>query len=233
MKRIEVKVWSDVACPWCYVGKKRLAEAAESAGVDLDLVWHSFELDPRPVASQATTDYVEYLGKKYGRTREQAQGMVDHMTQVGLEEGVAFDFEKAIFANTFDAHRLLKWAADRHPKKQSALAAALFDGHLCEGKDLNQTAELVRIAAKAGLDPDEASSVLASDQYGSDVREDEQSAREMGVTGVPFYVIGKYGVGGAQRPETFVKVLERALADLRQAPEMVTEEGAFCGPEGC
>lgn len=203
------------------------------AGVDLDLVWHSFELDPRPVPSETTTDYVEYLGKKYGRTRAQAQSMVDNMAQIGLEEGVAFDFDSAIFANTFDAHRLLQWAYAEHPEKQGALAAALFDAHLCEGRDLNQMAELSAIAARVGLDPDAASSVLASDQYSKEVREDERGAREMGVTGVPFYVIGKYGVGGAQRPETFGRVIEKALEDLRASPEVDLEEGAVCGPDGC
>ncbi len=234
MTTLRVDVWSDVACPWCYVGKKRLSDAAEMAGVELELVWHAFELDPRPVTSQATTDYVQYLAQKYGRSLTEARSMIDGMARVGLEEGIAFDFESAVFANTFDAHRLLKWAYAEFPEKQNALAAALFDAHLCEGRDLNQPGELIAIAARVGLDTDAASAVLASDAYAPEVREDEAGAREMGVSGVPFYVIGQYGVGGAQRPETFERVFTRAL--LEQAAEAASiglAEGASCGPDGC
>lgn len=240
--QLEVHVWSDIACPWCYVGKKRLAVAAEACGVELALVWHSFELDPRPIASQKSGDYVERLATKYGRTRIQAQGMIDNMQRIGLEEGVAFDLSGAIFANTFDAHRLLKWAHAEHPDQQNTLAAALFDAHLCEGKDLNQASTLVEVACSAGLPADKASAIVLSDDYAKEVREDEQLAREMGVSGVPFFVIGKYGVGGAQRPEAFEKVILRVMeearlsetppADGESEPER-HESGAFCGVEGC
>ncbi len=214
------------------MGEKRLATAAELAGVALELVWHAFELDPRPVSSQKTTDYVEYLGNKYGRTRQQAQGMVDQMARVGLEEGVAFDFEHAIFANTFDAHRLLKWSLDTSPERQDALARALFDAHLCEGKDLNDRSTLCSLVERVGLDVEKASALLSSDDYSGEVRQDEALAQEMGVTGVPFYVIGGYGVGGAQRPETFQRVIEKVLAEAPSSSDEAVE-GAFCGPDGC
>ncbi len=236
---VPVHVWSDVACPWCYVGKERLFKAAEQMGVDLELEWHSFELDPRPLAkvSQGET-YVGRLAKKYGRTHEQAQGMVDQMTKVGAEDGISFHFDSAIFANTFDAHRLLKWALTEGPEVQSALARALFDAHLCEGKDLNDPQALVSIAASVGLDPDRATALLASEDYGGEVRKDEDTARSMGVSGVPFYVIGSYGVGGAQQPETFEKVIEKALAEAELSKEASPanpseQEGAYCGLDGC
>jgi predicted DsbA family dithiol-disulfide isomerase len=176
---------------------------------------------------------VERLAQKYGRSRAQAQAMIDNMQNIGQAEGIGFDLSRAIFANTFDAHRLLQWAHVEQPLKQSLLATKLFDAHLCEGQDLSDRATLVSIAAAAGLDPAAACGVVGSEAYSHVGREDERLAQEMGVSGVPFYVIGQYGVGGAQKPETFEKIIQKVLAEGATGQNASVAEGEFCGPEGC
>jgi len=231
---LTVHVWSDIACPWCYVGKRRLESAIEALGEPVAVRWHSFELDPNPSARKNGEGYVSRLATKYGVSVQQAQGMIDNMTAIGRAEGIAFDFARAVPSHTFDAHRLSHLAADR--RCQDRLEERLFHAHFCEGVDVGKQAELTRLAADAGLDVDEVASVFASDRYAEQVRADEDEARALGVTGVPFFVIGRYGVGGAQPPDQLLKVLERARLESEEPSvdePAEGEEGATCGPTGC
>lgn len=225
-----VHIWSDVVCPWCYVGEKRLLAAAHNLDVELEIEWHSFELDRTPKKPDDGRDTVQRLADKYGKTQAQAQAMVDQMTSTGVEAGIDFQFAIAIPANTFDAHRLLHLAKSRSLEHQSKLKVALLDAHFTDGKDLNDPSTLCSIAESVGIDVDRASSVLSSDEFASEVREDEATANELGITGVPFFVIGKQGVGGAQRSEVFEQVILAALAE-KEATE--AQEGALCTPDGC
>jgi len=227
---LTVHVWSDVACPWCFVGKRRLEAAMEKFGEAVDVEWHSFELDPSR-GSKDDLGYAERLAKKYGFPLSRAQGMLVQMTQTGQKDGIVFDFGKAVPASTFDAHRLIQLAGDR--SLQNQLEERLFKAYFSEGVDLGDHAQLTRVAVEAGLDTDEVAAVLASDQYADEVAADKAAARELGVSGVPFFVIGRYGVSGAQPTEHLLQVLDRANAEYVPEPEASLAEGAQCGLDGC
>lgn len=232
MKTLRVEVWSDIACPWCYVGKRRL-EAALKDFPHRDAVtveWHSFELDPSaPAAQPEGVSYAARLAKKYGRSLAHAQSMIDNMTKVGAAEGIEMRFDRARGGNTFDAHRLLHLAAERGV--QGALKERLMRAYFTEGALMSDRGALVALAVEAGVDAAEARAVLEGDRYADAVRADEANARDIGITGVPFFAVAeRYGVSGAQPPEVLREVLEKAWSEL---PESAVPEGAVCGPEGC
>ena len=230
---MKVEIWSDVVCPWCYVGKRRFEQALAGFAhrEDVELVWRSFELDPTAGPSPATAgDYADRLGRKYGGGREGGQRMVDNMTATAAAEGLDFRFDKARTGNTFDAHRLLHLALERGVQDQvkERLDRATFS----EGLAVSDHEELVAVVAEAGLDPDEARAVLASDRYADAVRADQAQARAYGITGVPFFVVEeRYGVSGAQPAELIREVLETAWRETRPTP-LVTTGGAAPGCEG-
>lgn len=216
--KLSVDIWSDIICPWCYVGKRRfekaLAQFAHKA--DVEITWHSFELDPR--APKESVDLAENLGRKYRRTREQAQQMLDQMTQTAAGEGLEFHFEKAQTSNTFDAHRVLHLARERG--KQAAVKERLMRGYFTEGAPIGDHATLARLAADAGLDEQEVKDVLAGDRYADAVRADEALAQEIGISGVPFFVLGgRIGVSGAQTPDVLLGALDKAWTLVTAAPD--------------
>lgn len=233
---MKIEIWSDIACPWCYVGKKRLEAAVSELGIELHVEWHSFQLDPRPRNADDRRDYAQRLADKYRMPRSQAERMLEQMTRTGGELGIQFDFARAVWANTFDAHRLLHLAKGAAMGTQSALKRALFEAHFCKGQDVGDHATLAALAVRVGLPIDVAAAVLASDDFSDAVRSDVEAARDLGVRGVPFFVIGKYGIGGAQQPETFLRVLERALDDAEEARDQGDQgdqgDSTECGPEG-
>ncbi len=227
---IQIDIWSDIACPWCYVGKRRLEAALREFPQDVDVTWHSFELDPA-APKQLTNDvpYVDRLAKKYGRTAAQAQQMIDGMKTTAAADGLDMDFENIQPGSTFDAHRLLHLA--KREGKQDELKERLFKAYLCEGALMSDHATLTRLATDVGLQADTVDAVLSSDLYADQVRGDEDAARKLGVSGVPFYVIAqRFGVSGAQPAEAFVNVLQRAA---EEQPKLEFAEGAACGPDGC
>jgi predicted DsbA family dithiol-disulfide isomerase len=230
---LRVDIWSDIACPWCYVGKRRL-EAALASFPHRDAVrvtWHSFQLDPSaPRTLSGERTYAERLAAKYGVSPAQGQAMISRMTETAAQDGLAMDFARIRPGNTFDAHRLLHLAKQRG--RQDALEERLFSAYLCEGQAIGEPEVLLRLAEQAGLDLDEAQGVLAGDAHADDVRADIAQARALGVSGVPFFVVGeRYGVAGAQGPETLLAVLTRCW---EETPELTAPaEGATCGPDGC
>lgn len=232
MRKLLVQVWSDIACPWCYVGKRRLEaaiERMEGAG-EIEVVWRAFELDPgAPRTQPPGTTYGERLARKYGTSLDEADAMIQRMTSIAASDGLAFRFDRARPGNTFDAHRLLHLARERGV--QDALEERLFRAYLSEGEPIGDPAALARIAPEAGLDGAEVGGVLASDAYAKEVRADEDEARRLGIRAVPFFVLGGvYGVSGAQPAEILHQALAKAMAD---APEPPAPEGPVCGPEGC
>lgn len=230
--KLEVEVWSDVACPWCWVGKRHLEAAIEQLGEDVDVVWRAFELDPSaPKALDDDVDLTERLANKYATSRAGAQQMIDRMTAVGKEVGIDFRFDRARPGNTFDAHRLLHWAGLNG--KQDALKERLFEAYMQQGRLVSDHDVLVELAADVGLDPERVDLVLKSDDYATDVRGDEATAGAMGVHGVPFFVFGgRFGVPGAQPTEVLVQALKKAKADAASI-EIVGDEAESCGPDGC
>lgn len=233
MQRLRIDVWSDIACPWCYVGKRRLEVAL--AGFPhrdaVEVVWRAFELDPSaPRELGATPPYAARLARKYGTGVTEAQAMIDRMTATAAADGLDFHFERIRPGNTFDAHRLLHLARERG--LQDALKERLFRAYLCEGEAIGDPAALARLAAEVGLAAEEATAALASERYAREVRADEDEARRLGIRGVPFFVFaGRHAVSGAHPSEALLRALTTAWAEVQGADEDV--EGAACGPDGC
>jgi predicted DsbA family dithiol-disulfide isomerase len=233
-KRLKVEVWSDIACPWCFIGKRRLETALREFPYadEVEVEWRSFELDPRaPRVRDKSLTHNERLAKKYGVTVERAQAMNERLSSVASEEGLAFDFERIQSGNTFDAHRLLHLAKDRG--LQEALKERFMHAYLCEGEAIGEPEALQRLATSAGLDADEVQAVLATDQYAGEVRADQAAAQQLGVDGVPFFKIGRYGASGAQPAELLLKILDKAWGELPAPLEKLSADGPVCGPDGC
>lgn len=232
MTPLRVDIWSDIACPWCYVGKRRFEQALKqlSPGAQIELHWHSFELDPGAPARVPEARQAERLAKKYGMSVQAAEQRMAQLSQVAQAEGIRFDFDQLKPGNTFDAHRVLHLAAERG--KQDALKERFLKGYLCEGQPIGEREVVLRLASEAGLDADEVEATLASNAYADEVRADEAQAAALGIHGVPFFVIGqRYGISGAQPAELLTRALNKAREELAAQPELV--EGAACGPDGC
>lgn len=232
MVELGVHIWSDIACPWCYVGKRRFEQAVEQLpeGKSVNVEWHAYELNPSaPQKVDTSVPYVDRLAKKYGATPAQAQNMIDRMTGTAAAAGIEMDFENIKPSNTFDAHRLLQLAKTRG--LSDALEERFFRAYLCEGICMGDHGALIKLAGDVGISVDDASAVLASDDFADEVRADETQAAAMSVSGVPFFVIGEFGIPGAQEADTFTHVLNKAFEQLETEPAF--EEGAACGPDGC
>ncbi|MEZ4301767.1 MAG: DsbA family oxidoreductase [Polyangiaceae bacterium] len=234
MKKLRIDIWSDIACPWCHVGKRRLEAAlARFPHRDqVEIVWRAFELDPSaPRERDPSTSYVERLATKYRTTPAQAQQMIDRMTGVARADGLDFHFERIRPGNTFDAHRVLHLAAEQG--KQDAVKERFFLGYLSEGEAIGDPEVLVRLASEAGLDAEQVRATLASDSFSAEVRAEEREAREIGIQGVPFFVLaGRYAVSGAQPAALLLGALTKAWSELAPPPAVLAE-GAACGPDGC
>jgi predicted DsbA family dithiol-disulfide isomerase len=229
MRSLRVEIWSDIACPWCWVGKRHLEAAAERFEGELEIVWRAFELDPSaPTVCDPSVTNVERLARKYGVPRQQARQMIDRMTAIGAELGLDFRFDRSQYANTFDAHRLLEHAAEHG--RQDALKERLFRAYMTEGRSIANHETLVELATEVGLDSDQVRLVLSTDAYTDVVRDEQRLAQQLGVRGVPFFVIdGRYAIGGAQPPDVLLEALERAAADRHPA----SHDAESCGPDGC
>ncbi len=230
---MRVDIWSDIACPWCYVGKRRfeVALARFSRAAEVEVAWRAFELDPAaPRVRDKGSSYAARLAKKYGVSPARAEAMISHMTDVGAAEGLEFRFDRIQSGNTFDAHRLLHLAGERG--KQDALKQRLLCAYFTEGEPIGEQQTLLRLATETGLDTDEVSATLQSDAFAREVRDDEDQARSLGINGVPFFVFaGRYGVSGAQAPDVLLRVLERTHEESGAPVDFV--DGAACGPEDC
>jgi predicted DsbA family dithiol-disulfide isomerase len=209
---LKVEIWSDIACPWCYIGKRRFeaALAQFEHSDEVEVRWRSFELDPS-APREREGDRVEHLARKYGTSREQAQAMHEHMTAIGAGEGLDLRFDIARSGNTFDAHRLTHLAAAHG--LQAAMKERLFRAYLSEGQVIGDPAVLERLGVEVGLPEDEVREVLAGDRYASEVREDEQLAASLAITAVPFFVVDRaIAASGAQPPALLRELLDRAWA---------------------
>ena len=228
---MHVEIWSDIACPWCYVGKRRFeaALAAFEHRDDVRVTWRSFELDPYAPRDRGG-DRAAHLAEKYGMSREQAIAMQDQMTQVAAGEGLTFRFDVARDGNTFDAHRLLHLAAVHG--LQEALEERLFRAYLGEGELIADAGVLARLGLDVGLPEEQLREVLASDRYAAEVREDEHTAASLGITAVPFFVVDRaLGAAGAQPAEVLRGLLERGWAE--RSPLSVVSHRESCGVDGC
>lgn len=206
---MKIDIWSDIACPWCYLGKHRF-EAALARFEDrenVDVSYHAFQLDPdAPPARSGTLN--EMLSRKFNMPLAQAEAMNAQMTERGVADGVEFHFDRARPANTFDAHRLVHFAG-RHGKG-AEMKERLFEAYFRDGLVVSDPDTLVSLADELGLD---ARPVVASQQYGDDVRQDIERARELGISGVPFFVLnGQVGVSGAQTADVLLQVIREVAS---------------------
>jgi len=230
---LKVEIWSDVVCPWCYVGKRRFEEALTrfEHRDEVELVWRSFELDPSapPSATEQGT-YVQRLATKYGRSVIEAQAMIDNMTETARKEGLDFRFDLARPGNTFDAHRLLHLALEHG--RQDELKERFDRATFTEGSPVSDHSALRALAAQVGLPDTDVAAVLTSDRYADAVRADEAQARAYGVSGVPFFVIdGRYGISGAQPADAVLQALDTAWSE-RAPLTLVTPGGSAPSCEG-
>lgn len=211
---LRVEIWSDIVCPFCWIGKRHFEEAVSRLGVEekVEVVHRAYQLNPGMGGSRPLVDY---LAQRFG-SEAQARAMTRHVSQMGEKAGLKFDFEHAIAASTRDAHRLVKHAAKRG--LADALVERLMRGHFDEREDLGDEATLLRLANQAGVDAEEAARVLRSEEHLREVEQDSLEAQAMGARGVPFFVLDRrYGVAGAQPVEAFMQAIEQALA-LRSEP---------------
>jgi predicted DsbA family dithiol-disulfide isomerase len=230
---MKIEIWSDIVCPFCYIGKRLLENALANFphAENVEIQWRSFELDAEAKPEPGVSLY-KRLAAKYGNTEEWARQMSANMTQSAAEVGLAFDFDRAVAANTLHAHRLVH-LAKRHGK-QDAAKERFFKAYLEEGEDLNDFATLTRLALALGLPAAEIEQVLNSQEFEQEVRRDEYEARQIGVRGVPYFVFDdKYAVSGAQPSELFQEVLEKVWEESRPQPvQLAGADGASCDIDG-
>nr|WP_296067083.1 DsbA family oxidoreductase [uncultured Actinoplanes sp.] len=201
---MDIQVWSDVVCPWCFIGKNRLEKALAQYPGDATVTYRAYQLDPSPVPEPVRTK--DALAAKFGG-RERADQMFAHVTAIAAGDGLNLDFDSAIAANTFDAHRLIAWAA-RHGR-QSQMLDALQRAHFMQGINIGSPEAMAKVAGSIGLDEASALAYLKSDAGAGEVAADLAEARELGITSVPFFVIdGKYAVQGAQEAATLLAAFE-------------------------
>jgi predicted DsbA family dithiol-disulfide isomerase len=232
---LRVEIWSDIACPWCYVGKARFekALAAFPHRDRVEVVHRSFELDPGR-AKDDIQPVVTMLTKKYGMSEAQAEAGEDNLGAQAAAEGLAYRTRGRDHGSTFDMHRLLHFAKEQ--ERQEELLDLLYTANFAEERSLfNDDERLVELAVAAGLDADHARKVLADpDAYAGEVRADEREAAELGARGVPFFVLDRtYGVSGAQPTEVFAQALTQAWGERSPLTLIEGEDADACGPDGC
>jgi predicted DsbA family dithiol-disulfide isomerase len=218
MPKLTVDIWSDVVCPWCYIGKRRFEAALEGFEHrdDVTVLWHSFELDPEapPVADGRSA---ERLAAKYGMSVEEASARQAEITALAAQDGLTYNLAESRGGNTFDAHRLIHLAAEHG--LGDAVMERLMNAYFSEREAIGDPDTLQRLAVGAGLPADEVREVLEGDRYADAVRADERAATQIGIRGVPFFVLGrKYGVSGAQPSEVLLQALQQAWDEVAGPP---------------
>jgi predicted DsbA family dithiol-disulfide isomerase len=237
---MKVEIWSDVVCPWCYIGKRRFEAAlAEFPHRDqVEVEWKAFELDPTSESAPAGTvvgprDQAIRLAEKYGTDVDSAQRMVDNVVTQAAADGLEYRLDRAVPANTVDAHQVIHLGGLRGI--QDAVKERLMRAYFTDGEAVGDRDTLVRLAAEAGLDADEVRSALDEGRYVGAVRADEAEAQALGIRGVPFFVVDrKYGVSGAQPADVLRQVLDKAWGERAPLiPVVGGDDATACGPDGC
>lgn len=232
---MKIEIWSDVMCPFCYIGKRNFETALEqfSNKNGIEVEWKSFQLDPSLPEVQ-DSNYTDYLMVSKGLGRPQVEGMLNNVTQMAKGVGLEYDFDRAVMVNSFKAHRVLQLAKTRG--LGDAAEERLFRAFFTEGRNIADDDTLLELGKEAGLNETEIRSSLSDERYSDMVRQDIQEARAIGVTGVPFFVFNrKYAVSGAQPPQAFLQTLEKAYEEWREAnPEIKIEvtKGQSCSIDG-
>lgn len=229
---MKITYWSDYTCPYCYIGEARLKKAIADIPElkDVELEMKAFQLDPS-AGEHAKGDTQTRFAHKYGISMQEAGQTIEHISQMGIAEGLDFKYATTLFTNTMDAHRLTKLAQSKNdPVLSEKIIETLFAAYFTDNKELADKELLQKIGENAGLDAEEIREVLSSDKYKDEVLLDEREAARYGIHAVPFFVVGQYGISGAQSIDgmkaTIIKVIE-------EEAEPITEQGMTCGPDGC
>jgi predicted DsbA family dithiol-disulfide isomerase len=231
---MKVDIWSDIRCPFCYIGKRRFEEALSrfEHQNEVEVTWHSFELDPS-MKTQPNKNPLEYLAEIKGQTLQWSEQMHDQLTATAATAGLTFNFDKCVVANSFDAHRLIQFAKTKGLGDQAK--ERLLKAYFTEGANIADHQSLLRAGIEIGLDKEEVKHVLETDAFTENVRSDEATAQRLGIRGVPFFVLDqKYGVSGAQMPDTFLDALQQAWKEKEKIDVVnsTTTDGDACGVDG-
>jgi predicted DsbA family dithiol-disulfide isomerase len=230
-----IEIWSDVMCPFCYIGKRKFEKAlAQFPQHDrVEVVWKSFQLNP-DLVTDATKNTTQHLAESKGWTLEYTQGVTEHVTQLAQKVGLTFDFDKAVVANSFDAHRFSAFAKSKG--KQDAAEERLFKAYFTEGKNTADWATLIQLGQDIGLEGSEIKAMLDSDAFAEEVNHDIYEAHQFGVRGVPFFLFErKYAISGAQESSVFLQALELIFKEMGESTPLKAGsvlEGETCDLEG-
>lgn len=244
---MNIDIWSDIACPWCFIGKRRFEKALASFPHrdEVTVTWHSYQLDPTLPEHYDGTE-LDYLASRKGMPPHRVRQMFEHVASVAATEGLDYDFDGLVVANSFPGHELLHLAKEHGVA--DAVKEALLSAHFEHGEDIGNREVLVRLGVAAGLGADEITEALDSHRYRDAVNADIRQARSLGIQGVPFFVLDNtYGVSGAQPTELFAQALDRAWRDANPlvmvqpraggdhgaARDHASSGDAACGPDGC
>ena len=232
---MKIEIWSDVMCPFCYIGKrnfeKALAQFTEKEKIEI--VWKSFQLDAS-VPDIATESYEEYLVKRKGLSAEQVKGMLQNVTQMAREAGLDYHFDRSVMVNSLKAHRLIQFAKTRNLGDEAE--ERLFHAFFTEGKSIADIDTLTQLGVEIGLDATELQVAFTDERYAYQVNQDIQEARQIGVNGVPFFVFNrKYAISGAQPPQAFLETLRKSFDEwqkLNPQPKLNIQQGNSCSIDG-
>jgi predicted DsbA family dithiol-disulfide isomerase len=228
-----VEIWSDIACPFCYIGQRRFAKALRQFehGAQVEVEWKSFQLNPE-LKSRPGQKLDQYLSQVKGWTIEQAREINAHVAEMGSPEGIDFKFDNVVLANSFSAHRLIHYAASQG--RSNELSARLFRAYFSEGRDIADLGVLAALASDAGLDNDEARAILDSDAFEREVGHDILEARKLGIRAVPtFYINRRLAMAGAQDTSVFLDALRQAWNETPSNTDVSEPlDGSVCSPEG-
>lgn len=230
-RKMKVEIWSDIACPFCYIGKKNYEKALEKFddASNIEIEWYSFQLDPTiPEEGNEDLSMMAYLEQRKGMPASQIKEMFGNISQMGENVGIEFNFDKAVIANTLHAHRLLQLAKTKGISNEAE--EALFKAYFTDGVDIGSFQELKKIGIAIGLQESELDEVLHGDKFLYEVNQDIREASNIGVQGVPFFVFNrKYGVSGAQPVEAFLETMNKAFSDWRKENPVLKMEGSVGG----
>lgn len=243
---MRIDIWSDIICPFCIIGKRHLELALEDFphAAEVDIHWHSFELDPKAADNEGAT-VVDLIADKYGISREESIASQQDIARRAEQVGLHFNWEEAKPGNTFNAHRLIHAAREyfsrpevSHNLDSGDIEEAFIRAYFTEGKDISDPKELKQIALSLGMDEDRIDSVLSSEEFGDIVRTDELHAQQIGITGVPFFLVeNKWAINGAQPVDMFRQALQQIWEQLHPNSGNIinlnAEPGDACGPDGC
>lgn len=232
---MQIEIWSDVMCPFCYIGKRHFEAALEKFpdNRQVEITWKSFQLDPS-LPEKEELDHEQYLVDRKGLPKDQVKSLLDHVTQSAKQAGLDYHFEKVVTVNSLNAHRLIQMAKT---KGLGAIAEErFFKAYFTEGRDIADKSTLMELGKDIGLSSEEVQEALSNEQYTGKVNRDIEEAQQIGVRGVPFFVFDrKYAVSGAQPPDVFTQTLDKAFTDWRaknpETPFGVTD-GETCLPDG-